>query len=258
MDAQRYTLPAPSYPRRLGVPYHGLLTGGVLTLSNGRTITWPTAGVTPAASPSGDCYILRVPGVPPVEMPPAELAAEAAAGREWRNYALLTGRGRNYGGINVGTRAWLYAAPDGTVWRIECAQLDTAALRPIAADNPPQPDRWFYPASLDFNFTIRRFGMFSPEDESAETITRSCLAQSLGGAHKADPVYLNREAYTFPRDRLYIGDGYGVQHMPINIEDVSSTGARVIFCVNRWIAQSVWADEDAAPRPTFPARTPPQ
>lgn len=248
MDAQRYNLPAPSYPSRLGVPYHGLLRGGVLTLGNGRTITWPSAGVTPPASPSGDCYILRVPGTPPVEMPPAELAVETAAGREWRSYALLVGRGRNYGGINVGTKAWLYAAHDGSVWRIECAQLDTADLRPIAADSPPQPDRWFYPATLDFYFTIRRFGVFSPNDDSAEVFTRSCLAQSLGAAHKADPVYLKQEAYVFPRDRLYIGDGYGVQHMPINIEDVNSTGARTIFCVNRWIGQSVWADEDAAPR----------
>lgn len=250
MDANRHNLPAPSQPRRLGQPYHGLLRGGVLTLSNGRQIAWPFIGnsVSDPQSAGGDCYVLRVPGTPPVELPPAELAAEAGAGREWRSYALLNGWGRSYGGIPVGIKAWLYAAPDGTVWRIECPQLNTAIL-PLAADSPPQPDRWFYPATLDFEFRIRRFGLIAPDADPESTHVRLVAGQSLGGAHRADPVYPETSsAYVFPRARRFIGDGRSFQYMLVNIEDTNSTGARVLFAVNRSLRGSVWSSDYAAPQ----------
>ena len=250
MDSLRHNLPAPAHPKRLGQPYHGLLRGGVLTLSNGRQIAWPFIGnaASDPVSTAGDCYVLRVPGTPPVTLPPAELAAEAAAGREWRSYALLNGVGRSYGGIPVGIKAWLYAAPDGSVWRIECPQLNTP-LQPVAADNPPIAERWFYPPTLDFEFRIRRFGVIAPGGESAALYTRTVTGQSLGGAHQADPVYPETSsALTPPRRRLYIGDGRAFQYMPINIEDVNGTGSRVLFGVNRSLNQSIWSSDYAAPR----------
>lgn len=250
MDSGFLNLPAPAHPRLIGVPYHGLTRNGWLTLSTGQRIGWPTAGPVERVDVHGDCYLLRVPGTPPVSLTPQEIAIEAAAGREWRNYALLSGRGRNYGGITVGAKAWLYAAPDGTVWRIECAQLDSAVLQPVSRYNPPVSSEWYYPSTLDFTFEIRRFGVISPDGAEAELITRTVAGQSLGGSYKADPVFdANGGAYLNPENRVYPGDGRDSQWMPVAIEDVNSTGSRVIFAVNRTSRQSIWSNTDyAAPR----------
>lgn len=250
MDAGTLNLPAPAHPRLLGVPYHGLIRNGWLTLSNGRRVAVPTEGAIEPVGVAGDCYLLRVPGMPPVSLTPQEIAIESAAGREWRNYALLSGRGRNYGGITVGRKAWLYAAADGTVWRIECEQLDSAVLQPVCAVNPPVSSEWYYPATLDFTFKIRRFGLITPDGDEAALITRTVVGQSLGGAHKADAVFdAGGGAYLEPRDRLYPGNGRDSQWMPVAIEDVNSRGDRVILAVNRSAQQSVWNNTDyAAPR----------
>ncbi|WP_374495320.1 hypothetical protein [Zoogloea sp.] len=226
MEDRRSVIPPGSRPRLLGQPYHGLVRDGVLTLSNGKTIQAPWGW--------GDCYVLRVPGVAGqgVQMTQVEAAQEAAAGRQWLDYAMLVGRQRNYAGaIIVGANAWLYAAPDGTVWRIECDQLDTTTIHP--SDPAPPFAYGYYPEFLDFTFTVRRFGVVSPdESELAPGQTRTILQQSLGAEWRSD--WFSTPPYkTADKDRRFPGDGYGVQWMPINIDDINSRGSRALFCVNR-------------------------
>lgn len=237
MDAKRLPLPFLSRPVRVGQPYHGVLVDGRLTLSTGATIDWPGA-------PFGDCYKFQVPGVPALEMTPAEVTAEASLGREWRTAALLTGHMRNYAGIVVGSNAWLYGAPDGTVWRIECDKLDSliAAIEPALGRGRP----WPFPETLDFTFKIRRFGVVSPDSplgDDAPITTRVVEGQSLGGAWMSDYVPLDGFYTGSDRRNVWVAD---LPWLVINIEDINSTGSQAIFGVNRSTEQS--ALESAAGR----------
>ncbi len=231
MDAKRLPLPFLSRPVRVGQPYHGLLIDGKLTLSTGAQIDWPGA-------PYGDCYRFQVPGVPALEMTPAEVVAEASLGREWRSVALLTGHMRNYAGIVVGSNAWLYGAPDGTVWRIECDKLD------VMIDPTPgvAGAQWPFPETLDFGFKVRRFGLINPDDldgNDAPTISRSVAGQSLGGVFLSDPTNtpgtIRPDTY---RRNLWYGDA---PVLVLNIEDISSDGSMVLIGVNRSVEQSALA-----------------
>lgn len=229
MDAKRLPLPFLSRPVRVGQPYHGVLVDGRLTLSTGATIDWP-------GTPFGDCYKFQVPGVPALEMTPAEVTAEASLGREWRTTALLTGHMRNYAGIVVGSNAWLYGALDGTVWRIECDKLDSL----IAAIEPPlgRGRPWPFPETLDFTFKIRRFGVVSPDSplgDDAPTTMRVVASQSLGGAWMSDYVPLDGSYALSDRRNVWVAD---LPWLVINIEDINSRGSQVIFGVNRTTEQA--------------------
>lgn len=234
MEDRRSVIPPGSRPRLLGQPYHGLMRNGVLTLSNGKTVDAPWGW--------GDCYVLRVPGVAGqgVQMTPVEAAQEAAAGRQWLDYAMLVGRQRTYAGsITVGANAWLYAAPDGSVWRIECDRLDTTDIIP---SYPVAPLLYgHYPATLDFTFKIQRFGVISPDGtETAPVSTRTVVGQSIGpeAGWQSDWFYQAPERNQ-DRFRRFCGDGRQMQWMPINIDDINSMGNRVIFCVNRSTEQQM-------------------
>lgn len=67
-----------------GQPYHGLWKAGEIALPNGGKKACP-------APVSGGCVLLRVPNPPPVSRTGAQAAADLAAGREWRDYALISG-----------------------------------------------------------------------------------------------------------------------------------------------------------------------
>lgn len=229
MDARHVEIPLQSRPKRLGQPYHGLVTAGELTLSTGVKLPFPGA--------YGDCYLLQVPGVAPLEMSPEEVAIEAAAGREWRTYALLAGRARQYGGVTVGTNAWLYAAPDGTVWRIRCLQLDTTLIYPTQL---PDNNWGYYPADLDFQFEVSRFGLISPDAEP-DTAVINKPGVRIGPETGWRSDYFRDYSAGDPiraENRRFPGDGFMVQYMPINIDDVSSDGSRCLFCCNRSAEQS--------------------
>lgn len=99
-------LPAPN----LGLPYHGLVTDGVLTLPNSDTIT----GLDPQYGPS---YVLRHPNAPGIVRSGDQATADTAAGRAWRDYALLGDRGRYL--ANAPLDGSIYIDPAGTCWLIE-------------------------------------------------------------------------------------------------------------------------------------------
>ena len=118
-------LPFPQEPKKLlSAPYHGLFKGhytGKLKLTNGNEIDWPGPG-------GGSTVLLKVPGQPAVTRTPAEAAADAAAGVEYRNYALLSGGqyGKTAPIASPATDAiaatWVYIDPSKARWliRLKC------------------------------------------------------------------------------------------------------------------------------------------
>lgn len=90
-------------PVKFGCPWHGLVSGGVLTLPNSATKTW----VNPTFHSNTDVVRLATP--PSV----SNDAADTAAGREWRNYALVTGLNRIFYGKSLGPYRWVYVPSAG-------------------------------------------------------------------------------------------------------------------------------------------------
>lgn len=98
-----------------GCPWHGLVKGGALALPNGQTMDFPQPDA-PWDLPwlAGSTALIAHPAPPPIVRSPSEAAADTAAGREWRNTAILAGSelyGRNLGG-------WIYIDPAGDCWRV--------------------------------------------------------------------------------------------------------------------------------------------
>jgi len=162
----------PGPPGKLGIwgrPWHGLVEGGTLTLPNGDSMAHalPTQG----QSGYGDVWLFRVPGTPAVARTPSQAAADAAAGRQWLDYALIPAppSGRHLYGQPIGDgTAWLYAAPDGSRW------LCTLAGLGIFVD---------LTAALDLTLTAARFGQFGAAAESHTLdLSLADLQQTLPGA----------------------------------------------------------------------------
>lgn len=117
--------PAPGHPlsrvRICGDCDHGLWHADTDTITTPGAVEIPIRGVAPAQtreyeSDQGDSIAVRVPGTPAVVRSPEELAADAAAGRTWLDYGILAGGARRLYGHELGERAWIYCAPDGSRW----------------------------------------------------------------------------------------------------------------------------------------------
>jgi hypothetical protein len=68
-----------------GQPFHGLWKAGSITLPNAETKAF-------SASPAnGSCVLIKVPGQAEVTRSVEDIAADEEAGREWRNYGLISG-----------------------------------------------------------------------------------------------------------------------------------------------------------------------
>lgn len=145
-----------------GHPWHGLVEGGLMVLPNDTIRAYPQppaktdeiGGVTtPIPDTHGSTYRVAVPGVLPLERTPAELAADTAAGREWRHEATLSGaRLQLYGKPLDG---WIYVDPDGARWLVRCAQLDENVLYATAE-------------TLALTVTLARFGELGGAAEEYE------------------------------------------------------------------------------------------
>lgn len=100
----------PRHPRRLGLPYHGLVRNGELTLPNGRTITYGATFV------DGSCHVVRnTAGANTRAFSAEEVAHDTAEGKEWLDYGLVASGNLGSAGIcRMGY--WLYCDPAGTVW----------------------------------------------------------------------------------------------------------------------------------------------
>lgn len=97
-----------------GCPWHGLVTGNSLALPNATTKTWEYI------LGNGNADIVRVAGLPV----PTTTVDEAAAGKEWRNYALITGAKRVFYGKELGENHWVYVPSAGNGYHLAVA-VDT-------------------------------------------------------------------------------------------------------------------------------------
>ncbi|MGF6692648.1 hypothetical protein M2318_002720 [Metapseudomonas resinovorans] len=105
-------------------------------------------GVTDFGLPPEDVYdthLLKVPGVAPLALPPEEVAAEAAKGRTWQHYALLSGRGPSLFGHQLG--GWVCIDPSGQRWLVRGVGLPNIRYGNARIDQP-----------LTLQFEVRPFG----------------------------------------------------------------------------------------------------
>lgn len=92
----------------MGMPWHGLADGGVLTTPlDGNKMVAGDGGAVTVRHPSALGAVRNL----------AQQTKDAAYGHEWRDYALLCGTMRAVdGGPALGANRWLYCAPDGRTW----------------------------------------------------------------------------------------------------------------------------------------------
>lgn len=93
---------------RFGWPWHGIIAGGVVG-TTGHPHAQPTIN---------DAYLIDI-GLPAPDLTPEKIASEAAAGREWRNYALLP-HGTVYN-KSIGDSSFIHIDEAGKPWRIDLA-----------------------------------------------------------------------------------------------------------------------------------------
>lgn len=168
-----------------GCPWHGLVRNGLIELPNGSTMPYP--GNIGSGQRAGNTYLVASPSAPPLERTPDELAADAAAGRQWRRTATLAGESPDLHGVAIG--GWVYIDPAGAAWRV--TGLGVTAL---------------FTNSLSLTITLARFGVLGGGPESySHTVTLSDIGQSTPEIDDA-------------------GDGFRVDRYA-ELFDVSATGA---------------------------------
>lgn len=119
-----------------GCPWHGLVKGGQLQLPNGTSMAYPQPSAEDAGH-FGDTALITHPLAEAITRSTEEQAADAAAGYQWRNTAILSGAdlyGKALGG-------WIYIDAAGDCW------LVTTELS------------WAERAGGLTTFTLRRFGV---------------------------------------------------------------------------------------------------
>ena len=147
--------------RIMGCPWHGLVRGSRLTLPNGqhKDNQWLADNVRAS-------YRVAVPGVPPVVRDADEVAADTAAGYQWRSDAVVNLRGNDqslflYGRLGFNGSA-LYAPAIGNCWAVKM---------PYSVTSDAGKTQLVQPATLE------RFGHVttasSEPDERPVTVTLS-------------------------------------------------------------------------------------
>ena len=101
-------------PRTFGLPYHGRVVGGALTLPNSAVIDYAQPGTSRGSD--GETHLVRAPGAAVLERSAEEQADDTAAGRQWKIYAILSGKNRMIGGQELGENHWIYCDADGGNW----------------------------------------------------------------------------------------------------------------------------------------------
>ncbi len=141
-----------------GCPWHGPVQGGSLALPNGSNMAYPqppprtfqsgpTLGTTNRPQDTYGITHRHAAGLPFV----SSSSADIAAGRQWRNEAILSGgRYQVHGKILDG---WVYVDPDGARWLARCIAINEQDLRNLAAP-------------LAVTVTLSRFGVLGGAPES--------------------------------------------------------------------------------------------
>lgn len=179
---------------RYGTPWHGTVekVGSVYTLHTGKLdslgaeVTLPWTAINNATT--GEDYMPRrkfrnAAGVPTATLTPEKIASEALQGREWRDYAVISGKQNKLWGRDEMALGddWLYADATGKVWQVAIA-LTTSSL----AGN-----------SGTFHVAFTRYG---------ELRTDSAIAQSYAYDIALSDIGVVGLAYAIAPLTLYIGD----------------------------------------------------
>lgn len=150
-------------------PLHGLWRAGKVTLPNAAQVDYPMPSGY-VAEIFGTSRLFRVPGLllPPRTI--AQQSADAAAGHQWRDYALLAGAESVYAGEKIsrtspglsGTdKCWLYADATGAVWRIRAEAF------------------WIQGSqTATVTFKVRRFGLFDGQPHSEWNTTQTGIGMT--------------------------------------------------------------------------------
>ncbi len=141
----------------IGHPWHGLVSGGVLTLPDGQLMPYPQPGGAEHWELTA-AHRVAVPGVPPVERTPDQAAADNLAGMQWRNTALISGGASQLYGRPLGAGCWVWIDDAGDRWLVDASALHgqdwTAGT---------------VPASV--SVTVRPFGRFTSEAAAPTVIS---------------------------------------------------------------------------------------
>lgn len=144
------------------LPWHGLWKAGQVALPNATNKAMPDPHVPSAEAVGyGNVSVIRRPGWSAPPRSPAEAAADAAAGKGWRGYALISGSWRHVGAGRL-NNGWVYIDPAGRAWWIQ--HTTWHQVRPVGN---PQPDK------CDITVTIRRFGRFDRAPHVDKTLSAS-------------------------------------------------------------------------------------
>tara|TARA_R110001583_G_scaffold195522_3_gene375178 strand:- start:17150 stop:18787 length:1638 start_codon:yes stop_codon:yes gene_type:complete len=145
-----------------GSPYHGLVTGGSLTLPTGAAITYPQPfGAWPDLA--GATHMVRHPSAPTLSSTPLQDAIYASHGHQWRDVAMLSGSRMQLYGVPLD--GWIYIDSAGDRWLVKTGTLTTAYQT--------------WATGLLFSVTLERFGDLG---RPAEIYTYSVSLSDVGQA----------------------------------------------------------------------------
>jgi hypothetical protein len=193
---------------RFGVPWHGRIEDGALYTGkldgDGNEIT--RAWAQPA---TGDCWLVKKPGLDDPyagEDGPARQAADAAEGRQYKNFALVSGLGNVHGKniMSAGYRcAWIWFDPDGRAWAV--------SFKHHAGTVSGSKYKFSDPMTLRFLFS--RFGDMKKQGSGHTQFTVDVVADP-GDLGQSSPVFTE--------------GNYGL----LVLSDVNETGSQSIFSVS--------------------------
>ena len=174
---------------RWGYPWHGLCRGGSVVL--------PDASTRSVAQPSGgDVLALRVPGTAAIDLTPAEIVAEAAQGREWYDYTVMSGAAHSFYETPIGSNSWIWAKSATEKWRVV---LSVATIGTVAGPS----------TTVTINATL----------------TEACKFTTTGAA----PVTHSLSMAVTPSGTWSCGEDVLPVLNQLAIIDVSSDGSKVIL-----------------------------
>lgn len=156
--------------QQLASPRHGWVQGGTLHLPNGSTVAYPQPSYREDDT-VGQTFLSKKNGAPPVVRSPEELAADTAAGLEWRNCGTIAGGYHQIRGTD--TNGWIWWDANGRVWHVSCPEIMEGTV--------------VFGAAATLHITLKLFGYFGELPEShAYTVTLSDLGQSGGTVNAQD------------------------------------------------------------------------
>lgn len=142
------------------LPWHGLWKDGQIALPNATQKAMDDPHISSIdAVGYGSVSLIRRPGWTAPERTPAEAAADAAAGKGWRGYGLISGTWRNLGGKRL-QNGFVYFDPAGKAWWIQTAGV-----------HQPRPPGHAQPDLCSISVTVRRFGLFDGKSHGSATLS---------------------------------------------------------------------------------------